>query len=439
MLANPLVLLVKRGWVGSFKASLIELRRRYSLRSELRIWLETLYIRLHWIELWLRSVLIHIYSHVHPSEHVCLGRSRLELRSWLLELVRHTHRLLNHWIEGWVESRLNWLVLGVPLEIKVVQCWVLGWRLARVLVIHWVKILEVDVHISLSIAIAAISSLEILEPIILMIGCWGLSESILEIGETVNQISIGWLGLRYWFKANEVIHYCRLSCRLSRGWDRLKLLWDLFYLLGVLLLLALLLILFLLLLFLFLVLRVRIIAWFFILVVSLSSTTVWVELVHILVKFTPVFPKETSRVITHVGVSPSLVQVLILYKTWYLTAAGILTWLLKVSCESCFPVGVNDIVVNVFVELNHLGLPLIQVNWLDFGDVNLQITMFAWAPQANKGSKGRGCPSWSLTIAISTLSVLFLSKQTFKKLYLLVYIHLVSLFQIQLCRIFNEI
>ena len=114
----------------------------------------------------------------------------------------------------------------------------------------------------------------------------------------------------------------------------------------------------------------------------------FLELLQILIKFLAVVPVKPGGVSCLDVLDPSLVDVLVSDEGLDLLAAGTLSWLVVPPGQLCLPIRVNYRVVQMLVHLNHLRLPLIQVDTLDLGDVHLKLPVLAGASQANKGPKG---------------------------------------------------
>lgn len=118
------------------------------------------------------------------------------------------------------------------------------------------------------------------------------------------------------------------------------------------------------------------------------------QLLHKLVKLLTIGPVEGGRV--SAAGSPALVNVLVPDEALNLMRTCVLARFLVVAGQIRLPESVHDHVIHVFVHLDKLWLPPVEVNRLDLRNVSPQVSVLAGAPQTNEGAKsGRG-PPWSL-------------------------------------------
>ena len=97
------------------------------------------------------------------------------------------------------------------------------------------------------------------------------------------------------------------------------------------------------------------------------------QLLDELVELLAVGPVQTGRVST--AGSPPLVNVLVPDEALDLMRACVLARLLVVAGEVRFPEGIDDHVVHVFIHLDELGLPAVEVNRLHLRNVSSQVSV----------------------------------------------------------------
>jgi hypothetical protein len=90
----------------------------------------------------------------------------------------------------------------------------------------------------------------------------------------------------------------------------------------------------------------------------------------------------------------------------------ILSRFLETLGQFSLPIWIHDGVIEGLVHLNHLRLPLVKVDRLDFRNMHLQLPVLAWAPKTHKGTEGDWGPPWSLWVAIGALSVVSLFEES---------------------------
>ena len=118
------------------------------------------------------------------------------------------------------------------------------------------------------------------------------------------------------------------------------------------------------------------------------------KLLDKLVELLAIGPVQTGRV--SAAGSPPLVNVLVPNEALNLMRARVLARLLVVAGEVRFPEGIDNQVVHVFIHLDELGLPAVEVNRLHLRNVSSQVSVLPRAPQAHEGPKGRRGPPRSL-------------------------------------------
>ena len=83
------------------------------------------------------------------------------------------------------------------------------------------------------------------------------------------------------------------------------------------------------------------------------------QFLNVLLKLLLIIPIQEGRVCTHWRVDPPLVNVLVADELFDLVTTGILAGLVKVLWELCFPVGVHNRVIKMFIHFNHFRFPLV--------------------------------------------------------------------------------
>ena len=126
---------------------------------------------------------------------------------------------------------------------------------------------------------------------------------------------------------------------------------------------------------------------------------------HEFVELLPVVPVQVRWVVCVFGIHPPFVQVLVLDELFHLRARRGLAWFLVALGQFGFPVGVDDVVVHVFVHLYHFRLPLVQVHRLDLRDVHLQLSVHARTTQTHECAEGYRRPTGRFRVTIRAFTV----------------------------------
>lgn len=98
-------------------------------------------------------------------------------------------------------------------------------------------------------------------------------------------------------------------------------------------------------------------------------------LLRILFILLNIIVEQVGWIMLHIGIDPLLIYILVCNELFNFSARCILSWFLVIRRKSCFPIRVNNKIVDVFVKFHNLRLPLVEINRFDFSNVHLELSM----------------------------------------------------------------